>query len=48
MILNECAWVAQSVKDLILDFSAGLDLRVISSSPVLGSMLDVEPTLKKK
>ena len=39
-------WVAQlSVR---LDFSSGLDLRVVSSSPALGSSLGLEPTLKKK
>ena len=38
------AWVAQLVKHLILDFSLGYDLRVLSSGPVLGSMLGVEPT----
>ena len=37
-------WVAQSVKDLILDLSSGLDLRVLSSSPTLGSTLGMEPT----
>ena len=41
-------WVAQSVKHLTLDLSSGLDLRVLSSSPTLGSMLGVEPTFKKK
>jgi len=41
-------WVAQSVKHPTLDLSSGLDLRVMSSSPTLGSMLGVEPTLKKK
>ena len=30
-----------------LGLSSGLDLRVVSSSSPLGSMLDVEPTLKK-
>jgi len=42
------AWVAQSVKHLTLDLSSGLDLWVMSSNPVLGSTLGVEPTLKKK
>ena len=36
--------MAQLVKCLILDLSSGLDLRVVSSSPMLG----VEPTLKKR
>ena len=35
-------WVAQSVKHLTLDLSSGLDLRVVSSSPMLG----MKPTLK--
>lgn len=39
--------MAQLVKMcLTLDFSSGPDLRVVSPSPVLGSMLGVEPTLK--
>jgi len=32
------------VKRLDLDLSSGLGLRVVNSSPVLGSMLGVEPT----
>ena len=39
--------MAQLVEQLTLDFSSGLDLRVISSSPTLGSMLGVEPIYKK-
>ena len=35
--------MAQSVKYLTFDFGSGHDLRVVSSSPVLGSMLGVEP-----
>ena len=31
------AWVAQSVERLTLDFSSGHDLRVVGSSPALGS-----------
>ena len=42
------AWVAQLVKCLTLDFSSGLDLRVVSSSPALGSVPGVAPTFKKK
>ena len=42
------AWVGQSVKHQTLDFNSGLDLTVMSSSPVLGSMLDVEPTKIKR
>ena len=36
--------MAQSVKRLTLDLSSGLDLKVMSLSPMLGSMLSVEPT----
>lgn len=36
--------MAQSVKCLTLDLSSGLNLRVMSSSPMLGSMLGVEPS----
>ena len=32
------------VKRLTLDLSSGLDLRVMSSGPSLGSLLGVEPT----
>jgi len=35
-----------SVKRLTLDLRSGLDLRVMSSSPVLCSRLGVEATLK--
>ena len=42
------ALVAQLVEHLTLVLSQGLDLRVVSSSPLLGSTLGVEPTLKKK
>ena len=41
-------WVAQLIKHLTLDLSSGFDLRVMSLSPVLGSTLGMEPTLKKK
>lgn len=37
-----------SVKHPAQDLSSGLDLRVMSSSPVLGFMLGVEPTSHKK
>ena len=40
--------MAQLVKCPTLVFGSGLDLRVLSSGPTLGSMLGVEPTLKKK
>ena len=36
--------MAHSVKHLLLISAQGLDLRVVSSSPALGSMLSVEPT----
>lgn len=38
------ACVSQSVKHLTLDLGTGLDLRVMSSSPMMGSMLGVQPT----
>lgn len=41
------AWVAHSVGFPTVDFSSGLNLRVMNSSPALGSMLDVELTFKK-
>ena len=41
-------WVARSVRHLTLDLSSGLDLRVMTSSPALGSMLGIKPTLKNK
>ena len=37
LILLGCAWVAQLVKPLTLDFGPGRDLRVVRSSPVLGA-----------
>ena len=40
--------MAQSFKHLTLDLNSSLDLRVVSSSPMLGSILGVKPTLKKK
>jgi len=42
------AKVAQLVKHPTLDLSSGCDLRVVSSSPPLGSTLGVESLLKKK
>ena len=38
----------QVSQHLTLDLSSGLDFRVVSSSPMLGSTLGMEPTLKKK
>ena len=38
------AWVAQSVGCLTFDLSSVLDLRVMSSSPVLGFVLGMAPT----
>ena len=35
--------MVQSVELLTLDLSSGLDLRVVSSNPALGSTLGVEP-----
>ena len=40
--------MAQVVKHPTLDLSAGLDLRVVRLSPVLGTTLGMELTLKKK
>ena len=37
--------MAESVKHPTLDLGLGLDIRPGSSSPVLGSILGVEPTL---
>ena len=37
-------WLAHSVEHLTLDLSSGLDLRVVSSSPILGSTLGTKPT----
>ena len=39
--------MAQSIKHLTLELSSGLDLRVVSSSLALGSIVGMEPTLKK-
>ena len=36
------AWVAQLVKRPTLDFSSGRGLKVLGSSPALGSALSVE------
>ena len=36
------AWVGWSVKPLALDFSLGHDLKVVRSSPTLGSVLSTE------
>ena len=44
ILYNQGAWVAQLVKHLTLDLSLGLALRAVSSSPILGSMLGLEPT----
>ena len=42
------SWVAQLVKHPTLDLYSGLDLRVVSSSPMLGCMCWVWSLLKKK
>ena len=39
-------WLSQ-FKLLTLDLSSGLNPRVLSSSPIMGSMLSVKATLKK-
>ena len=39
--------MAQSVKQLTLDLSSGLDLRVMSSSSTLGSAMGLEPMKEK-
>ena len=47
---NRChrgARVAQSAKHLPLDLGSGLDLRVVSSSPALGSALGLKPPEKQ-
>ena len=38
------AWVAQLVKCLTPDLTSGPDLRVVSLSPALGSILGMEST----
>ena len=40
--------MAQSLKRSALDLPSGLDLRVVSSSPELGSTLGMESALKKR
>ena len=37
------AWLAQSLECPSLDLTSGLDLRVVSSSPMLDSTLSVVP-----
>ena len=37
------AWLAQSVECPTLDFGSGHDPRVVELSPVLGSVLNMEP-----
>lgn len=44
----EGSWVSQWVKCLTIDFSSGLHLKAVNSSPVLSSTLGVELTLKKE
>ena len=39
--------MAKSLECPTLDFNSGLDLRVMSLGPMLGSILGVESTLKK-
>ena len=40
--------MTQSAKCLTLDLSLGLDLRVVNSSPMLGSILGVEKKEKRR
>ena len=42
MLWGGGAWVAQSVKHLIPGFGSGHDLRIVGSSPALGSLLSGE------
>ena len=42
-ILRAPGWLRQTVGHLTLDFGSGHDLRAVGLSPILGSMLDVEP-----
>ena len=39
--------MAQLGKHLTLDLRSGLDFRVVSSSPMLGPLLGMEPTQKE-
>lgn len=39
--------MVQWVKHLTLDLSSGPDVRVMCLSPILGSTVNTEPTLKK-
>ena len=52
IVKNSChswgTWVVQLVECLSFDLSSGLDLRVMSSSPALVSMLGMEPTYLNK
>ena len=43
MLRDGGTWVAQLVKHLTLDLRSGLDLEVVGSSPLSGSMLSVVP-----
>ena len=43
--VNRRAWVAQSVKDLTLDFSSDRDLMVHESEPCMGSALTMQSLL---
>ena len=40
---SQTTWVAQPVERPTLDFDSGHDPRVMGSSPMLGSILSVEP-----
>ena len=39
--------MVQSVKHPTLDLSSGLDLRILGSSPTLGSMPSMKPALRR-
>ena len=46
--MSQGTWVAQSVKQPVLDLSPDLDLKDMSLSPALGSMMGMKPTREKK
>ena len=43
--MERCTWADQSVKHPTLDFGSGHDFRVVRLSPMLGSVLGMEPAL---
>lgn len=42
--LHRTNWLAQMVKHSTLELSSGLDLKVVNSSPTLGSAQGAKPT----